>query len=115
MLTPPLDLRDDDSPSRTSSFDFFRALQDFLGRNQIDFIGPFQMRLEGTRNNHWRLLVEGGTSRSHWNAHDQVGLGFAWPSTPSSQVDLLAHETAGANHSIASSSSSVSDPMYSGI
>lgn len=112
---PPLDLRDDYSPARTSSSDFFQALQDFLGRNQIDFIGPFQMRLEGTSNNNWRLLVEGETSRSNWNTPNQVGLGLAWPSIPSSSDGPSAHETAGARASIASGSSSASDPTYSWI
>ena len=74
---PPLDLRDDYSPARTSSSDFFRALQDFLSRNQMNFVGPFRMRLEGISNNNWRLLVEGETSKSDCNAPIQVGVGLS--------------------------------------
>ena len=111
--SPPLDLHDDTSPAGARSSDLFRALQDFLGRKQIEFIGPFQMRLEGISNNNWRLLVEGETSRSDWHAPKRVGLGLAWPDIPNSPDDILAHETAGARSSIASSSSSVSDPMHS--
>ena len=110
METPPLDLCDDYSPARTSSFGFSQALQDFLARNQISFIGPFRMRLEGTINNSWRLLVEGETSRSDWNAPNQVGLDLAWPSIPSSPGDILAPEMAGPSTSTTSGSSSVRDP-----
>ena len=111
--TPPPNLYDDTSPARTRSSDLFRVLQDFLGRNQIEFIGPFQVRLEGTSYNNWRLLVEGETRRSDWNAPTQVGLGLAWPNIPNSPDDISAYEPTGARTGSTSSSSSVGDPMYS--
>jgi hypothetical protein len=114
MTEPLLDMWDDYSPASTSSLDFLQALQAFLGRNQIDFIGPFRIRLESTTNDSWRLLVAGETGISDLNASNQLGLGLACPSTIlSSPDDLSAHERSGARASLASDSSSVSDYGYS--
>jgi hypothetical protein len=115
MTEPLLNLWDDYSPASTSSLDFLQALQAFLGRDQIDFIGPFRIRLESTTNDSWRLLVAGETGVSDWNASNQLGLGLVCPSTTilSPPDDLSAHKRAGAEASVASDSSSVSDSTYS--
>lgn len=109
----PLDLRDDYSHANTSSFDFHLALHDFLCRNQIDFIGPSHMRLEGTGNTNWRLLIEGNTRRFDLNASNQVGLGLASLIMPSSPNILSAYETAWARAIVNSGSSSVYPTMCS--
>ena len=109
----PLDLRGDYSPANTSSFDFHLALHDFLCRNHIDFIGPFDMRLEGTGNTSWRLLIEGKTRRFDLNASNQVGLGLVSLIMPSSPNILSAYETAWARASVSSGSSSVYPTIYS--
>ena len=96
------------SPANTGLFDFSRALHEFLCRNQIDFVGPFQMRLEGTSGDNWRLLIiEGSTSTSELNASHQVGWGLASPFIPSSSNNLSAYETAQARNSGTLASSSV--------
>ncbi|KAL2817754.1 hypothetical protein BDW59DRAFT_152448 [Aspergillus cavernicola] len=76
---------------KTSAFDFILDLQAFLGRNRIDFIGPFRMQVQPTSNNNWTLLVEGESSISDWHV-DQGGLDLVWPGLPSPPDDLLAHE-----------------------
>ena len=103
----PLDLHNDDNPATTSLLDFYRALHDFLCQNQIEFIGPFRMRLEGTSDNSWRLLIEGNNSASDLNASNQVGLGLASPIMPIYSDNLSAYETAEARTSITFDSSSV--------
>jgi hypothetical protein len=86
--------------SRTSSFDFLQALDAFLARNRIDFIGSFRMRLEPTANKNWTFLVVGETSESSLEISDQVVLGTAWPGLPSPPNEV----------SISSSSSDVIHP-----
>ena len=108
-----LDLREDYSPANTSSFDFYMALHDFLCRNQIDFIGPFRMQLEGTSNTNWKLLIEGKTNRFDLNASNQVGLGLASLIMPNSPDNVYAYETAWERTSVTSGSSSVHPTIYS--
>lgn len=103
----PLDLRNHYSSTNKSLFDFYRALHDFLGRNQIDSIGPCRMRLEATSNNNWSLFIQGKTSRSDLNTSNQVGLGLASSTVPNSSHNFAEHETTWARTSLTLGSSSV--------
>ena len=97
----------DQQSTRTSALDFLLALQAFLGQNQVESIGPFQMRIENTKNNNWALLIEGEASIIGGDAFDQAALGFPWPPTPP-EFNAPRHEieTAGATRT---ASATVSD------
>ncbi|KAI3327055.1 hypothetical protein HD806DRAFT_485896 [Xylariaceae sp. AK1471] len=84
ITDPSLNLRYDYYPSRTSSLDFLRALDAFLSRNRVDFIGSFRIRLEPTPNKNWTLLVVGETSKSDLEVSGQVVWGATGPSLLSS-------------------------------
>ncbi|KAL4894555.1 hypothetical protein BDV59DRAFT_200893 [Aspergillus ambiguus] len=82
----------DSCSAKTSAFDFLLAMQAFLGRNHIDFIGPFRMRLETAYDNNWTLLVEGETSGPDSDVPNESTLGLLWPSLPSPPDELPEQE-----------------------
>lgn len=104
-----------DQPSaRTSALDFLLALQVFLGQNQIEYVGPFRMRIEPTRNNNWALLVEGEANISSSDTPDQVSSGFPWPPTPPEYAPAHEIEMARPESNMTPSDVSVSiDPPVS--
>ncbi|KAL4901003.1 hypothetical protein BDW74DRAFT_182336 [Aspergillus multicolor] len=97
-----------DSNAKTSTFDFVLALQAFLCQNQIEFVGPFRMRVEPTNSNNWTLLVEGEASVLDRNILDQLNLGFPWSPSP---PELDGFESAEASTSVTSSWASFPEYM----
>lgn len=79
-----LDQHSDHISTKTSSSDFLQSLQAFLNRNQIEFVGPFQMRVDPTSEHSSTLLVMG-------KASNQAGLGYA-QSRPNPLDDIPARE-----------------------
>ncbi|KAL4970624.1 uncharacterized protein BDV14DRAFT_195305 [Aspergillus stella-maris] len=108
---PPLNRLYNQQSTRTSALDFLLALQAFLGQNQVDSIGPFQMRIESTKNNNWSLLIEGEASIIGGDTFDQTALGFPWPPTPPElNAPIYEMETTGAIRTASGTSSSLAAP-----
>ncbi|KAL4956318.1 hypothetical protein BDW69DRAFT_181716 [Aspergillus filifer] len=101
----------DQQSTRTSVLDFLLALQAFLGQNQVESIGPFQMRIESAKNNNWTLLVEGEASIIGGDTFDQAALDFPWTSTPPEMgAPIYEMEMTGAIMAASGANSSLAGP-----
>ncbi|KAK2048029.1 hypothetical protein LZ31DRAFT_550723 [Colletotrichum somersetense] len=99
-----LEQSSDYSPTRTSSVGFLRSLQAFLDRNQIDFIGQYQMRVEPGNDNTATFLVTG-------QIDNRVAFEWAWPQV-GPVGDAAAQDGNGAGMDSDGGSGSLSGPFH---